>query len=434
MYIASAHVALAGSVLAKVLSTLVVFGMANSMQNSSLISKEFLRRLKNTMAFTMSINRQWSKAFQTNGTKPGVTINIRKPPMFSGRRGQRAVPEGIQDNLVPLTINTQYGQDVAISSQEEALNLQDYGEQIVQPAVDKIANMIDSDGLALYYEVPNFVGTPGVVPNSRTTYITAGTKLSDNAVPTGKMRYAVVNPLMEGTLVDSMATQFNPNTDVAEQNRTGTMGRAFGLTFGMDQNVATHTVGALVGTPLVNVAGGVADGATSVAVDGITGTIAGCWKKGDIVTFAGVNAVNPSSKVNTGSLKQFAIAQDVDSTSNAATIYLTEAIRLIGPYQNVTALPADNAAIKTFGAVSTYSGLDSQQGFAYHKDFITFATVDLYVPRGVEMGARASSDDLNLTVRHIRYFDGKEDQLVDRFDVLGGWKVLRPEMAVRLCS
>ena len=91
----------------------------------------------------MSINRQYSNLFSSQGTKPGVTINLRKTPYFSGRRGQRAVPEGITDNLVPLTINTQYGQDVAISSQEEALNLQDYGEQVIQPAVDIIANMID---------------------------------------------------------------------------------------------------------------------------------------------------------------------------------------------------------------------------------------------------------------------------------------------------
>ena len=69
-------------------------------------------------------------------------------------------------------------------------------------------------------------------------------------------------------------------------------------------------------------------------------------------------------------------------------------------------------------------------GVAYHKDFITFASVDLYVPRGVEMGSRAFSEDIQLSVRHIRFWDGRTDQLIDRFDVLGSWKVVRPEMAV----
>lgn len=405
--------------------------MANQYQNSSLISKEFLRRLKNTMSFTMSVSRQYRNIFQTQGTKPGVTINLRKPPYFSGRRGSRSNPEGINDQLVPLTINTQYGQDVAITSQEEALNLQSYGEQVVQPAVDIIANMIDSDGLSLYYEIPNSVGTPGTTPSANLTYIQAGTKLSDNAVPTGKARYAVVNPLMEGTLLNTQATQFNPNQDISEQNRSGSMGRAFGLNFAMDQNIATHTTGAMGTTPLVNDT--VADGDSSVTIDGASASITGYLKRGDIVTFASSYACNPSSKVNTGSLKQFAVAADVDTDgAGAATITLTEAIRVTGPYQNVTALPANNDAVLQFGHASSYASKVSPVGIAYHKDFACFATVDLYVPRGVEMGSRAYSEDLQLSVRHIRYFNGDLDQLIDRFDVLGGWKILRPEMACRI--
>ena len=405
--------------------------MANQTQNSSLISKEFLRRLKNTMSFTMSVSRQYRNMFQTQGTKPGVTINLRKPPYFSGRRGSRAQPEGIDDQLVPLTINTQYGQDVAITSQEEALNLQSYGEQVIQPSVDIIANMIDSDGLALYHEIPSFVGTPGTTPTTNLTYIQAGTKLSDNAVPTGKARYAVVNPLMEGTLVNTQATQFNPQQDITEQNRSGSMGRAFGLNFAMDQNIATHTTGALGGTPLVNDT--VADGDTTVAFDGGSNSITGYWKKGDIITFASSYGVNPSSKVNTGSLRQFTIAADVNTDgSGTGTITLKEAIRVLGPTQNVTALPANNDAILTFGHVSNFATKVSPVGIAYHKDFACFATVDLYVPRGVEMGSRAYSEDIQLSVRHIRYYNGDLDQLIDRFDVLGGWKYLRPEMAIRI--
>lgn len=410
--------------------------MANATQNSSLISKEFLFRLKNTLSFTMSVNRQYNKLFQSQGTKPGVTINIRKPPLFSGRRGQRAVPEGITDNTVPLTINTQYGQDVAISSQEEALNLQDYSEQVVQPAVDKIAQMIDSDGLFLaYQEVPDFVGVPGSPATLNSTFIAAGTTLSDNSVPTGKLRYAVVNPSTEGGLVGTQATQFNNQADVSEQNREGAMGRAFGLSFGMDQNVYTHTVGALGGAALVNVSGGVADGATSVAFDGGSNNVTGYYKKGDSISFALAYKVNLMSKVTLTTLKRFCVAADCDTNgSGQGTVYLTEAIRLTGAYQNVSALPADNAAITCFGHASTYAGLTSAQCLAYHRDLITFATVDLYVPRGAEMGARANSEDLNLSVRHIRYMDYKEDQLVDRFDVLGGWKVLRPEMGCRILS
>ena len=50
--------------------------MANQFQNSSLIAKEFLVRLKNTFTFTMSINRQHSNLFQGKGTKPGTTVDF----------------------------------------------------------------------------------------------------------------------------------------------------------------------------------------------------------------------------------------------------------------------------------------------------------------------------------------------------------------------
>ncbi len=404
---------------------------ANSTQNSSLISNEFLRRLKNTLGFTMSVNRQYDTLFQNQGTKPGVTINLRRPPRFAGRRGQEAKPEGIVDQLVPLTITTQYGQDVSISSQEEALNLQDYGEQVVQPAVEIISNMIDADGLELAYKgVPQYVGIPGTTPTTNLTYISAGNRMSDEGTPTGPSRYAVVNPTFEGQLLNTQATQFNNQQDISEQNRNGSMGRAFGLKFAMDQNVYPHTVGALGGTPLVASGG---QTGSSLLTDGWSNSVTGVLKEGDIITLAAVNGVNPISKVNQGRLREFTVTADVDSDgSGLATVPIYPPITTTGARQTVSASPADNAVILIFGHASTYASVVTPQAIAYHKDFITFATVDLYVPRGVEMGARGASKEINLSCRHIRFYDGRKDQLIDRFDVLGGWKVLRPEMACRI--
>jgi len=409
--------------------------MANDLRNSQILSNTFLARLKNTLAFTMSVNREWSKEWRGTGANKGVTINIRKPPILSGGRGEVAEPEAIQDQLVPLTLNTRYHQAVKLSSQELSLNLTDYGEQVMQPAVDVICNMIDSDGLALAYKtVPHYVGVQGVNPTTNQVYIDAGSRLSDNAVPTGSSRFVVLNPTMQGGILNTQATQFNNQGDISDQNRNGSMGKAWGFKFGMDQNVARHTAGALGTTPLVNVSGGVTEGSTSVVVDGASASVTGYWKEGDIVTFASSRGVNPSSKVAWDRLRPFAVAADASSDgSGNVTLYLTEAIRATGPYQNVTALPADNDAILTFGHASTYAGVGGAQGLAYHKDFITFATCDLYLPpAGIVDGSRASSNDLNLSIRHIRYYEGGPDRVVDRYDVLGGWKVLRPEMACRI--
>ena len=411
---------------------------ANQFQNSALISKEFLLRLTNTFAFTMSVNRQYSNLFQGKGTKPGTTVDLRRPVYLSGGRGQEIKPEGIKDNLVPLTINTQYHQAVAISAQEEALNMESYSEQVVQPAVDVITNMIDMDGLKLVNEVPRFVGVPGTNPATNQIYIDAGVQLDDEAVPANDIvRHVMLNPKQSGGILGTQATQFNPSKDVSEQNRTGSMGMAWGFNFGKDQNVAQHIAGGFgvqASGNQVLVDGEVTEGSTNVHVDRLANK-SNWGRKGDKFSIAGVGAVNPSSKNPTGGPRYFTLTADVDSSSNEADLPCYPAIRATGPNRTVTELPANNAQVTFWGQAHSATshpsaGLTFPVGVAYHKDFITFATVDLYVPRGVEMGSRAFSEDIQLSVRHIRFWDGRTDQLIDRFDVLGGWKVLRPEMAV----
>ena len=44
----------------------------------------------------------------------------------------KVVPEGIQDNLVPITLDTQYHQAVAVTSQQRALNMSSYASQVIR--------------------------------------------------------------------------------------------------------------------------------------------------------------------------------------------------------------------------------------------------------------------------------------------------------------
>ena len=374
----------------------------------SLISKEFLVRLKNTFAFAMSVNRQYNNLFQGKGTKPGTTVDLRRPVYLSGGRGQEITPEGIKDNLVPLTINTQYHQAVAISAQEEALNMESYSQQVVQPAVDVIANMIDVDGLKLVDEVPRFVGVPGTNPASNQVYIDAGVQLDNEAVPGNDIvRHAMLNPKQSGGILGTQATQFNPSKDVSEQNRTGNMGMAWGFNFGKDQNVNMHVAGGFGvqsnnNQPLVD--GEVTEGATKVHIDRLANKNA--WgRKGDKFQIVGCGAVNPldRSKNPTGEDKFFTLTADVDSAGNEADLPCYPAIRATGPNATVSELPADNAVVvfwgqRHSGTTHPSSNLTFPMGVCYHKDFITFATVDLFLPPNQVMSSRAFSEDFN----HVR--------------------------------
>jgi hypothetical protein len=92
----------------------------------------------------------------------------------------------------------------------------------------------------------------------------------------------------------------------------------------------------------------------------------------------------------------------------------------------VDALPASGAAVTFLGAAST----QYPQNLIYHRDAISFATADLLLPQGVDMASRQVHNGISLRV--VRQYDINNDRLPCRIDVLYGYSVIRPQMAVRL--
>ena len=99
-----------------------------------------------------------------------------------------------------------------------------------------------------------------------------------------------------------------------------------------------------------------------------------------------------------------------------------------GAKQNVSAAPADNAAITRSGAASSYTS----QGLTFPKEAFTFVAADLEMPKDVDWKARETVDGISM--RMLRKFDIINDTWVTRMDVLYGFAALRPDLAVRLAS
>jgi hypothetical protein len=397
----------------------------NAFSNPQMIAEKALLRLENNLVIAGLINREYDGQFNATGTKKGVSINIRVPAQYEGREGQEAQIEGITDPTVPLKIDTQYGVDLGYSSQQEALNLEDYDEQVLDPATSRIAHYVDSKIFeAAYLDVPNHVGTPGTNPNSIDTYIDAGTVLNDNAVPGPGLRRVVINPRMEGAVIKGEKNRFNKQSSVGGMLTTGHLGHEVGFDFYMAQGVKSHTIGNYAGTPVTNAL--TAQVGTSLVTDGWTGSTG--LKRGDVFTIAGVVALNKETKDSTGQLRQFVVSADCNPSGGNMTISFLPEIVTAGAYRNCTNGAADNQTITLFGAANQRAA----QGLAFHRDFMTMAMVDLYVPKGVDMAGRANSKKRNLSIRFVRFWDGRSDQIITRLDILFGLKVLRPEMAVRV--
>ena len=398
--------------------------MSNTLLTISQITNEALAVLENQLTFTKHINREYDDQFAREGAKIGQTVNVRKPARFEGRRGATINVEGFQETSVPVTLDTQYGCDVSFTTKELTLDIDTFSERVLKPQIATVANMIDRDGLLLYKDVYNHVGTPGTTPSTNLTYLSAGVKLDNEAAPIDDQRTCVINPLAQATIANANLSLQNPAKTISDQYMSGRMGRALGFKFEMDQNVVAHTIGAYSGTPLVN--GAVSSGST-IVTDGWGASVS--LKQGDIITIAGVNAVNPQNRQSTGELRQFVVTADATADgSGNMTISVSPEIVTSGQNQTVDAALANNAAITVFGAASTVT----PQNLAFHRDAFTFACADLELPSGVWMAKRVTSKRLGMSMRVVKAYDITNDRAPMRIDVLGGWKTLRPELASRV--
>jgi hypothetical protein len=192
----------------------------------------------------------------------------------------------------------------------------------------------------------------------------------------------------------------------------------------MSQSIKQFTTGTRTGAHSVTTTVST-QGASTIA---ITGTGTQTIKKGDVFTINGVFAVNPQTRESTGSLQQFVCTEDVAAVAGAyATVKISPAI-----YTSAHALATVSSFPQAGDTITFLGGASTQypQNLVYHRDAIAFATADLLMPQGVDMASRQVHNGISMRV--VRQYDINNDRMPCRIDVLYGYNVIRPQMAVRL--
>lgn len=408
--------------------------MANTLLTPVQILRESLRVLHNNTVYIKGINKQYSSEFGQTGAKIGATVNVRKPNQYFVRKGPVAQAQATTETYVPLTLNTQYGVDVAFTTAELSLSLDDFSKRIIAPQMARIASQMDYDALQCgtlgYYTanngvvvktatpVYNCVGTAGTTPGTSggsgilqstapIVYLNAGMMLDNNACPRDENRRVILNPAAHAQSVSGLSGLFNDQSALSEQYRKGVLGNALGFEFAMDQNVPVLSYS---GTRVAGTASAdLTSGATSVAVTGCGNNIT--IKAGEVFTIAGVYAVNPENQQSTGQLYQFVVTADtLLNGSGAGTLPIGNPPVVIGATVangTVTTLTASGQSIAWITGLSAGSVVNN---IAYHQDFMTLATADLEIPGGVDFSARESYDGISM--RLVRAYDINNDQLI----------------------
>lgn len=412
--------------------------MPNNVVTSTYIATETMRVLHNESAFLGNINTQYDEMFAKQGAKAGSTVYARRPVQYTVRDGAAANIQDVNETTVPITMEPEFGIDFQFSDYDLTLSLDRFRERYIVPAGKRLASELDYRIATRFYRsIANFSGTPGTPPAAASAVLNAAVYLDNHAAPRDERKLAIT-PLANASLVSGMSGLFNDQATIARQLKQGVMATNLGVDFVMSQNLPAHTAGAQGGTPLVNGAnqGVINSGATdnpyasttSLVTDGWTAAAAQRLNVGDVITIAGVFEVNPETKQSTGNLRRFVVTANASSdASGNLTAVISPAIVAGGSYQNVTARPADNAAITV---VSGTSGQQTLQNILYHPDAFTMVTADMDVPGGMDMAERVNFDGVSL--RFVRGFDITNNRRISRFDILAGYGALRPEWAVRL--
>ena len=408
--------------------------MANALITPSIIAKEALVQLENNLTMANNVHREYKKEF----VKVGDTVSIRKPVKFYAADGATRVNQDVEEANTSITINKQKHVSWKFSSKDLTLTVEDYSERYIKPAMIALANVIDRNGHALYTNIWNHVGTPGTTPANFAAMAAAAQRMDEMAVPTD-MRKALLNPAASYAIAGTATTLYMNGVN-NQAYRTGSIGEIASLDTYRSQNVTNHTNGARGGTPLVN---GAAQNTTyalskstnsqSLVTDGWSNSVANLLTAGEVFTIAGVFAMNPvpgegtTGKQQMSYLQQFTVLSAASSNgSGQATLTISPAIIIDGPYQTVSAAPADNAAITMVGTAATAY----PQNIVMHKNALALVMCPLELPDGVEFKARETHK--GLSVRVVKQYDISADDDIIRLDVLYGWKAIYPDLAVRL--
>ena len=390
---------------------------SNSLLTISQITNEAVRLFTQSNAFLRTVSRQYDDQFARTGAKIGSTLRIRLPNDYTVSTGPAITPQGTNEQNTSLTVATQANVPVSFGTAEKTLSLDDFSERILAPAVNRLAAYVAADLMNVASQsaniAPNFSsGTTLVSPNA-TTWLIAGSSLDQNLSPRME-RKIILDPVTQARTVSSLAGLFNPQVKIAENYETGVITRdTLGFDWMYDQTTLVHTVGSFsAGT--VN---GASQTGTTLTVNAITGTL----NQGDIITIAGVYAINRLTGNSQGQLRQFVVTANVASGATSIPIYpaITPAP---AAFNTVTASPANSAAISLVMAAST----SYRQNIAYFPEAFTLATADLEMPTsGVVQAARAQFDGISL--RMIEAYDVMSDSLITRMDILYGYAAIRPE-------
>lgn len=361
--------------------------MPNTILTPSIIANEALMVLQSNLVMANLVHKDYSGEF----VKVGDTITVRKPAKFVAKNftGQVSAQD-ITEGSVPVKMDRFRDITVNVGSKEMTLNIKDFSEQVITPAMQAMAQQIDADLLAV-----------GISKAGKTATVSATPDIADIA-GVGKALDMAKAPRINRRLVLPPTTLYKYNTldNFAKQCYKGDslalkeseIGKVYTCETFMSQNCPENQSTA-PGTATAYKVIGVKDATQFAVTEGTAAT--GTIKKGDQLIVNGY---------------LYTVTEDLTLASGAGTLKVD---------QNIP--EAITEATDAFIVKKAHA-------LGFHRNGLALVTRNLELPLGNKNSYIASADGLG--VRVVMDYDSGTKQDKVSFDIIYGIKELEEDLLV----
>ena len=425
--------------------------MSNSLLTAQWVSRKALILMHAKANMTGRTNRDYQSLLPgpIEGVILGQVLSIRLPYQYTLRTGSKMAAQNSVQRYAQLSVSNQNGVDINFTSVERAMQLNNFEEQVLQPAMARVAAGLETNVGSLVNSVPKYVGVYNTSVNYATV-LQAERFLTETLCPEDDKRTLTANPQASYEFVLDNKALFNPSSVISDEWLEGVIAdKAAGFVAFRNTKLPTHTCGgsSATATPTVSGAGQGNSGSGNAFVSTTTLVTSG-WASsettlnaGDVLTITGVNDVDPETKISLGRLKQFVVQTTVSDTTGNISVVIAPGIITGGAYQNVDSVPVAANAIQiwgqslggygTVGGTTAGSGSLLKQSLAWYRDAIVFANPSMLdLSELVKFTAAESFEGYN--IRFAQQWDPDNDLLPGRLDTISGEVLAYPELAVRL--
>ena len=360
----------------------------NKILTPQVIANEALLVLESNLTMANLVHRDYSKEF----VKVGDTITVRKPAKFVAKNFIGEVEEqDISEGSVDVKMDRYRDVTVNVTSKEMTLDIKDFSEQVITPALSAVAQAVDIDLLTVGIEK---AGSKVAVSNTPTIVDVANVAkaLDKKKAPRDNNRNLVlaVDTLYKYNTLDNFAKVCYKGD--SEALKEAEIGKVYTMNTFMSQNTpenASATPGTATAYKVT-----CTKGATQFTVS--NGTAAtGTIKTGDKLIVSGY---------------LFEVAEDLTLASGAGTLKVTEKI----PF---ALTEATDAMI-----------INKAHSLGFHRNGLALVTRQLELPQGAAKAAIASAN--GLAVRVVFDYDSNTKTDKISFDIIYGIKELDSDLLV----